>query len=754
MRIACIGGGPAGLFAAILLKKRGLASSITVFERLARGESFGFGVVFSDATLGNLGDADRDSYAAIRASFSHWDDIDVHYQGQRLRSSGHGFSGLSRRRLLEILDDRGSALGVDVRYEAAIADHEALAAEYDLVVAADGIYSSVRTAWADRFAPDLDVRPNRFIWLGTTRRFPAFTFYFRENEHGLFRVHAYNYDTDQSTFIVECTEDTFRRSGLNEADEAANAAYCARLFSEELQGHPLLTNKSVWRQFATVQCGRWSYENVVLLGDAAHTAHFSIGSGTKLAMEDAIALADAIEREADLPAALAAYEAERRPVVDSTQRAADVSLGWFEQTERYFGRFEPMQLAYSLLTRSLRINHTNLRVRDPEFTDRVDAWFAGRAGASDSSLPPMFTPLELRGLRLANRVVVSPMCQYSATDGTIDDWHLVHLGSRAIGGAGLVMTEMTDPSASARISPGCAGMYSAEHVESWRRVTAFFKQHSTAAIGFQLGHAGRKGATRRMWEGMDLPLDEAEEWELLAPSAIPYGAKNRTPRPMDRADMDAVIAEHEQATRGAAEAGFDLLELHYAHGYLLATFLSPLTNSRQDAYGGSLHGRLRFPLEVLDAVRAVWPADKPLSVRISATDWADGGLDADDAVEIARALAAHGCDLVDVSTGQTVPHARPRYGRLYQTPYSELIRLQANVPTMTVGAISSYGDVNSILAAGRADLCALARAHLFDPYWTRHAAYEQAVDLPWPPQYSVLERFTPRFEWSERGNQK
>jgi len=748
MDIVCIGGGPGGLYFGILMKKADPTNNVTIYERNRADDTFGFGVVFSDATLEHIAAADTETYARITESFSHWDDIDVHHRGEMLRSTGHGFSGLSRKKLLEILRERCDELGVVTHFSTNVPDVTAHLSA-DLVVAADGVNSGIREQFAEHFQPSVDWRPNRFMWLGTTRRFPAFTFYFGENEHGLFRVHAYNYDDEHSTFIVECTEETWRSAGLEHKTEAENAAYCADLFADELEGHPLLTNRSIWRRFPTISCGRWSHENLVLLGDAVHTAHFSIGSGTKLAMEDGIALCRAVGEHPDLATALHRYEEERRPAVDSLQRAAQVSLDWFENTERYHQRMDPMQFTYSLLTRSMRINHTNLRMRDPEFTARVDRWFSGGTDAT----PPMFAPITLRGLTLSNRVMMSPMCQYSATDGNIDDWHLVHLGSRALGGAGLIMTEMTDVSADARITPGCAGMYTPEHVQQWKRVVDFVHGNSATAIGFQVAHAGRKGATKLMWEGIDQPLDVGA-WPLLAASALPYLAHSQTPKSMDRSDMDQVIADFVSSTQGAEAAGFDLLELHMAHGYLLAGFLSPLTNVRTDAYGGSLENRMRFPLEVFDAARAAWPAHKPISVRISATDWAPGGFEERDAVAVSQALKARGCDIIDVSTGQTVADSRPSYGRLYQTPFSETIRLEAEIPTITVGGVVSYGDVNSIIASGRADICALARAHLYDPYWTRHAAYEQGVRLEWPDQYKVLNRFTPRFEWSVRANEK
>ena len=749
MKIVSIGGGPAGLYFALLMKKADPAHDIVVVERNRADDTFGFGVVFSDATLEGFAEADRETSEEIAKSFAHWDDIDIHYRGEVLTSTGHGFSGMSRQRLLDILQRRCTALGVTLRFQHEVADLDAYR-DADLILAADGVNSTVRARYAEHFRPAIDWRPNKFVWLGTTYPYPAFTFIFKESEHGLWRVHAYRYDQSMSTFILETTEATWRRAGLDQADEDQSLAFAERLFAEELRGHRLLKNRSLWRSFPTVRNGCWHHGNVVLLGDAAHTAHFSIGSGTKLAMEDAIALARALQRHGEVPKALSAYEEERRPGVEALQRAAQVSLEWFEATERYHGRLGPLQFAVSLLTRSLRVTHDSLRLRDPGFVSRVDRWLASEAERQSRvavpaapAPPPMFTPFRLRELVLPNRVVVSSMCQYSAEDGTPDDWHLVHLGSRAIGGAGLVMTEMTDVSREGRISPGCAGMYKPEHVTAWKRIVDFVHGHSPAKIGLQLAHAGRKGSTRRLWEGIDEPLPSAN-WALVSASPIPYFPHSQIPRAMERRDMEAVRDDFARAARMAEEAGFDLLELHFAHGYLLASFLSPLTNRRADAYGGSLVNRARFPLEVFDAVRAVWPAARPMSVRISATDWAEGGMTPDDAVEVARLLKAHGCDIVDVSAGQTVPEQKPVYGRLFQTPFADRIRHEADIPTMTVGNVASYADVNSIIAAGRADLCVLARAHLYDPYWTRHAAYEQGYDLPWPDQYVSVQGFTPR----------
>src|SRR5438034_3563041 len=731
------------------MKKADPAHDIVLVERNRRDHTFGFGVVFSDATLETFADADPETYAEITRNFAHWDDIDIHYRGEVLTSTGHGFSGLSRQLLLDILQRRCAELGVRLRWETEVGDLGAWA-DADLVLAADGVNSVVRSRYAEHFRPHIDWRGNKFVWLGTTFPYPAFTFVFKEEDHGLWRVHAYRYNASMSTFILETTEATWRRAGLDQADEDQTIAFAERLFAAELRGHHLLKNRSLWRNFPTVKNACWHHRNIVLIGDAAHTAHFSIGSGTKLAMEDAIALCRALERHDEVEKALVAYEEERRPEVERLQRAAQVSLEWFEQTERYHGRLEPIQFVMSLLTRSLRVTHGNLKVRDPRLVATVDRWFAGRAEAqsrvavvASPAPPPMFTPFRLRDMLLSNRIVVSPMCQYSAEDGTPNDWHLVHLGSRAVGGAALVVAEMTDVSREGRITPGCTGMYKPEHVTAWTRIVDFVHAHSAAKIALQLAHAGRKGSTRRLWEGIDEPLPEGN-WPLLSASAIPYHPYSQVPKAMDRADMERVRDHFVRAARMAEDAGFDMLELHFAHGYLLASFISPLTNTRADDYGGSLAGRMRYPLEVFDAVRAVWPAPKPVSVKISATDWAEGGLSAEDAVGVARLLREHGCDIVTVSTGQTVPDAKPVYGRLYQTPFSDRIRYEAGIPTMTVGNIGSYDDVNSILAAGRADLCVLARGHLYDPYWTRHAAYEQGYDLPWPNQYVPVASFTPR----------
>jgi anthraniloyl-CoA monooxygenase len=737
MRIAIMGGGPGGLYSAILFSRLNAGHEITVWERNAPDDTFGFGVVFSDETLNAFEAADPPTFARITESFARWSDIDIHYRGTVKRSGGHGFSALSRKQLLNILQDRAFDLGVDIHFQTEAPPVRELMESHDLVIASDGINSAVRTELADRFKPDLDRRKCKFMWLGTDLVFEAFTFHIVETEWGVFQLHCYPYDATQSTFIVETDEETWRRAGLDatehhqfvpgENDEAA-IAFCRETFADILQGHELLANNSRWLNFHTVRNEHWSADNVVLVGDAAHTAHFSIGSGTKLAMEDAIALAWAFRDrdDGDVAGALEEYETERRPVVASIQRAAQASLEWFEGISRYVGQ-DPCTFAFNLLTRSRRITYDNLRVRDPEFVQRVDEVFCGASASGNGRIatrPPMFMPYRLRDLELDNRVVVSPMDMYSAVDGTVGDFHLVHLGSRAEGGAALVMTEMICVSAEGRITPGCSGLYRDDHIPGWKRIVDFVHTYGTARIGAQIGHSGRKGSTKLMWEGIDEPLPEGG-WDVIAPSPLPYFPHSPVPREMTRADMDAVKADFVATTERAIECGFDLLELHFAHGYLLSSFLSPLTNRRTDEYGGSLENRARFPLEVLDACRAVWPEEKPMSVRISATDWVAGGFDGDDAVELARMLRAHDVDIVDVSSGQVWADDAPAYGRSYQTPFADRIRHEAGIPTIAVGAISSYDDVNTTILAGRADLCAIGRPHLYDPFWTLHAAADQ-----------------------------
>ncbi len=736
MKISVIGGGPGGLYFSLLMKKARPDWEIAVHERNRPNDTFGWGVVFSDETLSNFLDSDAPTYEAITQDFVHWDAIDTHYRGEVVRSGGHGFSGIARRRLLQILQERCAELGVSLHFSTEV-QGVAQFVDSDLVVAADGVNSRTRTELAEHLRPDVEEGAAKFIWLGTHKVFDAFKFFLCNNEHGFFQVHAYPFDANTSTFIVETDEASWRAAGLDQMSVQQGVEYCERIFAEHLDGHRLLTNKSDWISFRRVRNGSWHHGNVVLIGDAAHTAHFSIGSGTKLAMEDAITLVNALQSHDGTEAALIAYEDERWVDAAKLQKSAETSQQWFENIRRYADD-DLLQLTMSMMSRSKRVTHANLALRDPSFVAQVDRCFADNNGCGhlDPPPPPMFVPLKLRGMTLVNRVMVSPMCQYSAQDGMPDDWHLVHLGSRAIGGAGLVMAEMTDVTRDGRISPGCAGMYTDEHTAGWQRVTRFVHAHSQAKIGIQLGHAGRKGSTGVLWEGYDMPLADGN-WELISPSAQPlHPTISQTPRPMTRADMDAVTAAYVAATKRAAQAGFDIIEVHMAHGYLLGSFISPLTNRRDDEYGGSLDDRMRYPLEVFDAVRAAWPDDKPISVRISAVDWAPGGQTADDAVEVARRLQQHGVDIIDVSSGQTVPHEQPNYGRMFQVPFSDQIRHELGIPTIAVGAIQGWDHINTVLASGRADVCALARPHLFDPYLTLHAAAEQDhFDVHWPDQY-------------------
>ncbi len=757
MKVACLGGGPAGLYFAISMKLHDPAHEVTVFERNRANDTFGWGVVLSDETLDNLAVNDRVSAAAIREHFAYWDDIAVHYRGTRTVSTGHGFCGIGRKKLLELLQQRARELGVELAFE-----HEykstADFAGYDLILAADGLNSTARKEHEAVFRPDVDLRACKFVWLGTRQKFDdAFTFIFVETELGWVWAHAYQFDADTATFIVECSQEIWERYGFGDMSQQQSIAVCEKIFADSLNGHSLMSNAnhirgSAWINFPRVLCERWSHENIVLMGDAAATAHFSIGSGTKLAMESAIALAGYVHSEPDLTTAFERYEADRRLEVLRLQSAARNSMEWFEQIERYL-TLDPVQFNYALLTRSQRISHENLRLRDPEWLESAERWFAARTSniAPVNARAPMFVPFRLRDLQLENRVVVSPMAQYRAVDGNPTDWHFVHYGERAKGGAGLVYTEMTCVSPPGRITPGCTGLYTDEQQAAWRRIVDFVHAETPAKIVIQLGHSGAKGSTQLGWEEMDAPLAEGN-WPVIAPSAVPWSPRNQVPRAMTREDMDAVRDQFVQAAERAQRCGFDMLELHCAHGYLLSAFITPLTNKRDDEYGGELPNRLRYPLEIFHAVRAVWPAEKPISVRISANDWVgEEGITPEDAVAIAVLLKEAGVDIIDVSAGQTSIEAQPVYGRMFQTPFSDRIRQEVDIPTMAVGNIYQPDHVNSILMAGRADLVCLARPHLADPYWTLHAAAAlQHGEIGWPSPYLAgkqqIERLASRGE--------
>jgi len=752
MRIVCIGGGPAGLYLGLLMKRRHPSHSVTVIERNKPYDTFGWGVVFSDAMMDAMRIADPESATQIADAFNHWDDIELFFKGTRQRTTGHGFIGIGRKLLLNILQRRCEELGVELKFECDV-DSDLEFPDADLIIASDGINSKIRERYKDVFKPDMIVRPNRYIWLGTKKRYDAFTFDFRKTEHGWFQAHIYKFDQDTSTFIVETTEEAYRAHGLGDMDQEGSIDFCEKLFAEVLDGAKLMTNArhlrgSAWLNFSRLICGSWSHFNgrshVVLMGDAAHTAHFAIGSGTKLAFDDAIELANQFDKHghdrAQIPAVLAAYEEIRRVDVARIQNAARNAMEWFEVVgRRYADTLEPPQFLYSMLTRSQRISHENLRLRDKTWLEGYERWFARRAGVNvaddERAPPPMLTPYRVRGLTLANRIVVSPMAMYSATDGLINDFHIAHIGSRAMGGAALVFAEMTCVSPDARITPGCLGLWNDEQQAQWRRLVDLVHSVGHAKMGIQLGHAGRKGATRLAWEGIDQPLERGA-WPLISASAIPYLPHGEVPRAMTRADMDRVIEDFVAATRRAAAAGCDWLELHCAHGYLLSSFLSPLTNTRDDAYGGSHENRARFPLEVFHAVRQVWPEDRPMSVRLSCHDWTPHGNTPEDAAIFSAMFKEAGADLIDCSSGQVSKAEQPVYGRLFQTPFADQIRNEIHIDTIAVGAISEADHANSIAAAGRADLCAIARPHLADPAWTLHEAARIGVNtVPWPKQY-------------------
>ena len=740
MKVSVIGGGPGGLYFALLAKKAWPRWDITVYERNRPDDTFGFGVVFSDQTLDTFKAYDLVTYERIRRRFAYWGDVDVVYKGKTMRSGGNGFCGCSRVALLNILQDRGRELGVHMRFQREVEGLEEFAGS-DLVVVADGLNSRIREKYKDHFQPSLDLRPNKFTWLGSTRPLDAFKYFFKETPQGVLLAHCYQYEADRSTWVIEMDEQTWRNFHLDQLGEQEMLPTLEKVFAEELDGHPLIANRSLWRNFPNITNKTWVHGNAVLVGDAKATAHFSIGSGTKLAMEDAVALFEAFKKQPDVKQALTVYDTARREEVEKTQHAANVSLAWFEHMKRYWD-MEPVQFAFGVMSRSKQITWENLELRDPAFVQEVHRWFArkvrdeGFAIDLDNPPVPMFTPFRLRDMAVENRVVVSPMDQYSALDGVPGEWHFVHLGSRAIGGAGLVYVEMTCPSPEARISPGDTGLWNEAQRDAFKRIVDFCKAHSKARMCMQLGHSGRKGSTQLGWERMDHPL-ESGNWPLVSASPIPYyGGVSQVPIALDRAGMDKVVADFQRSTVFADQAGFDMLELHMAHGYLLASFISPLTNQRQDAYGGPIENRMRFPLEVWNACRRAWPENKPMSVRISATDWAPGGLSGEDLMALTRMLKEAGCDMIDCSTGQTVPHQKPVYGRMYQAPFSDWVRNEVGIATMTVGAVTTPDQVNTLIASGKADLVALARPHLANPYFTLQAsAWYQDMGQFWPPQY-------------------
>ena len=740
MKVSVIGGGPGGLYFALLAKKAWPRWEITVYERNRPDDTFGFGVVFSDQTLDAFKAYDPVTYERIRRRFAYWGDVDVVYKGQVMRSGGNGFCGCSRVALLNILQDRGRELGVHMRFQREVDGLEEFA-DSDLIVVADGINSKIREKYKEHFQPSLDLRPNKFTWLGSTRPLDAFKYFFRETPQGVLLAHCYQYEADRSTWVIEMDEATWRNFRFDQLDEQEMILTLEKVFSEELDGHPLIANRSLWRNFPNITNKTWVRGNAVLVGDAKATAHFSIGSGTKLAMEDAIALFEAFKKHPEAKKALTLYDTARREEVEKTQHAANVSLAWFEHMKRYWG-MEPVQFAFGVMSRSKQITWENLELRDPRFIKEIHQWFAQQVKAQgfaidlDNPPVPMFTPFRLRDLVIENRVVVSPMDQYSAVDGVPGDWHFVHLGSRAIGGAGLVYVEMTCPSPEARISPGDTGLWNEAQRDAFKRIVDFCHANSRAKLCMQLGHSGRKGSTQLGWERMDHPL-ESGNWPVVSASPIPYyDGVSQIPVELDRAGMEKVIKDFERSTRYADQAGFDMLELHMAHGYLLASFISPLTNHRTDSFGGSIENRMRFPLEVFRACRKAWPEKKPMSVRISATDWAPGGLTGEDLMALTRMLKEAGCDLIDCSTGQTMPHQKPVYGRMYQAPFSDWVRNEVGIATMTVGAVTTPDQVNTLLASGKADLVALARPHLANPHFTLQAsAWYQHMGQYWPPQY-------------------
>ena len=729
------------------MKKRNPAHDITIIERGNRDSTWGFGVVFSDETLKGLMEADAQSYKRIVEQFAYWDGIDTTIHGKTVKSRGHGFCGMSRLKLLNILHDRCDELGVKIKFNTDVTDVDQLDPQgHDLVVAGDGITSLLRETYKDAFGTTMDWRQNKFCWLATTRPLSDFEFIFRRNEHGWWWVHAYRYEEGTTTWIVETSEATWRAAGMENASEAETKAYCEAVFRDDLDGHPLITNRSVWRTFPVVRNERLYHRNIVLMGDAVRSAHFSIGSGTKLAMEDAIALSGYFaDHDDDVAAALEKYQTIRKDDADRLQRTAVVSLSWFEHIDRYAETQSAEQFTFNMMCRAKRVTYDNLRLRDPDFIAGIDRWFAGFVREDtgfddiDTAAPvvPVFQPYRIGTMRVENRFQLSAMCQYCAEDGLPTDWHLMHYGERAVGGAGLLNTEMICIAPEARITPGCAGLWSDEQVRAWRRIVDFVHANSRAKICAQIGHAGRKGATCVPWDGgIDEPLQDGA-WEIVAPSPLPYLEQSDVPRAMTPADMDKVTADFVATARNADSAGFDMLELHLAHGYLLSSFISPVTNRRDDDFGGDIDGRMRFPLRVVGEVRAAWPADKPLSVRISATDWVEDGLTDADRLAAARLLADAGVDIINVSTGQVTKDEDPIYGRMFQAPFADEIRNELGIPTIVAGNITTADQANTLVAAGRTDIVAFGRQIMNQPHFVLMAAAHYGHERQhWPPQYA------------------
>ncbi|MEX3007816.1 bifunctional salicylyl-CoA 5-hydroxylase/oxidoreductase [Hoeflea sp. TYP-13] len=748
MKITVVGGGPGGLYFALLTKKQRPDWTIEVFEQNRDDDTFGFGVVFSDDTLDEFLSRDPETYEKIRDHFAYWDDIAIHFKGEEVRCAGNGFCGTSRFTLLRILHERCEELGVVLNFSDRIEPAElgVRFADSDIIVASDGINSAIRDHFADAFQPSITIKSNRFCWMGSTRPMDEFNYFFRMTEHGIICAHTYQYQADASTWVFEMDEACWQGHGFEEFDEEGSKVKLEAIFADELQGHGLLLNRSNWRKFPRIFCEKWYHENIVILGDAKASAHFSIGSGTKLAMECGIALSDAVleHGEQSVEVAFKAYDDERRTPCQIIQHNADVSLAWFEHMGRSWD-MDPMQFSMVVMCRAKSITYDNLILRDPSYVEAVDtAWYERyyRETGIDvrrSRPTPMFTPFRLRELEIPNRVVMSPMAQYSADEnGDLTDWHFVHYTSHALGGMGMIYCEMTCPSPDARITLGCPGMWTDDHEAQWKRIVDFVHANSDTKFCMQLGHSGRKGSTQLGWEKMDYPIADADKnWPLLSASPIPYfEGISQVPQELDRAGMDRIRDDFVQGAERAARAGFDMLELHCAHGYLFGSFLSPLTNRRTDAYGGSVENRLRFPLEIFEAMRAVWPQEKPMSVRVSATDWKEGGLSEEDLFAIANAFHDAGCDLIDVSAGQTVPDQQPVYGRMFQAQFAEAVRNVPKIATMAVGNITEAAQVNTILHTRRADLVALARPHLWDPYFTRRAAATYGAEVGhWPPQY-------------------